>query len=100
MPHRQTPSTGHMVAAKAVLAEDRATQVEHLTLQALRRFRPAGPEADYRIPAKALAVELTSVAGVVPTAALVRSVLESTLGVDRSAGRIADYLRGFMPGSD
>lgn len=100
MHQRPTPSIGHMAATSAILREDRTSQVEGLVLDALRRFKPAGPASDDGVAAKALAVALTSETGAVPTAALVRRELLRTLGVDRSAGRVAGYLRGFMPGED
>jgi hypothetical protein len=96
MHNRPVSNKGHLAQARAILCEDRTTQVTHLALEALRRFKPAGAGVDYLVAAKALAVALTADAAVVPTAALVRNVLSETLGTDRSSGHIAAWLRGFM----
>lgn len=96
MQNRPVHNHGHFARSRAILREDRITQVTHLTLEALRRFRPAGVDVDYTVAAKALAVALTDRVGTVPTAALVRRVLELSLGTDRGAGAIAAWLRGFM----
>lgn len=96
MQNRPVANKGHLAQARAILSEDRTTQVTRLALEALRRFKPAGAGVDYRVAAKTLAVELTNEAAVVPTAALVRTVLSETLGTDRSSGHIAAWLRGFM----
>jgi len=96
MHNQLIPNGAHLARARAILREDRTTQVTYLALEALRRFKPAGGGVDYAVPAKALAVALTRDASVVPTAALVRSILVQTLGTDRGAGAIAAWLRGFM----
>jgi hypothetical protein len=94
MPNHPLPNKAHL--ARAILAEDRTTQVTYLAIEALRRFNPAGAGIDYAVAAKALAVALTEQTAAVPTAALVRHVLMESLGTDRSAGAIAAWLRGFM----